>query len=230
MSPEENKAIVRNYIQAVWNEGDMQTVDDVVVPDFVQHVGMVNQGREGIHRFFAMVRAAFPDIRNTADEVLADGDKVYVRSTITGTHRGTFFGVPPTGKAVNFTAMNIIRLHDGQLVENWGEQDLAGLMRQLGAMPDWDSVQPFSELLHKGFPDLVVEIEDQLVDGDKVVTRKTLRGTHLGAFKGVAPTGRNVTISAIDEVVMKNGQLTAHRYVFDQLGLLRQLGVAPTPG
>jgi predicted SnoaL-like aldol condensation-catalyzing enzyme len=56
MSPEENKAIVRHYIEAVWNEGDMQTVDDVVVPD-LSSIGMVNQGREGIHRFFAMVQS-----------------------------------------------------------------------------------------------------------------------------------------------------------------------------
>jgi predicted SnoaL-like aldol condensation-catalyzing enzyme len=104
MSPEENKAIVRHYIEAVWNEGDMQTVDDVVVPDFVQHVGMVNQGREGIHRFFAMVRAAFPDIRNTVEDALADGDKVPDDHG----HNAARSACATHHKTVRFLAMNII--------------------------------------------------------------------------------------------------------------------------
>ena len=136
MSPEQNKAIVRRYIEEAWNQGRLYVVDDLIVPDFVQHVPGVAQGRQGVKQFFAMIRAAFPDVHNTIEDVIAEDDKVAWRSTITGTHQGTFRGIPPTGRSIRMTTMNILRIRNGKFVENWGEQDNLGLMQQLGVIPN----------------------------------------------------------------------------------------------
>lgn len=135
MSLEYNKAIVRAYIEQVWNQGNLQLVDELIVPDFIQHAAGVPQGRQGVKQFFAMIHAAFPDIHNTIEDMLAEDDKVMWRSTITGTHQGPFRGIPPTGRSIRMTAMNILRVQDGKFVENWGEQDNLGLMQQLGLLP-----------------------------------------------------------------------------------------------
>jgi steroid delta-isomerase-like uncharacterized protein len=135
MTPEELKALVRRYIEAVWNQHDPAVIDELIADDFRQHAAGVPQGRDGVKAFFAMLHSAFPDVQNTIEDMIAEGDKVVWRSTIRGTHRGVFRGIPPTGKSVALTAMNIVRLANGQMVENWGEQDNLGLLQQLGVMP-----------------------------------------------------------------------------------------------
>jgi steroid delta-isomerase-like uncharacterized protein len=135
MTPEQHKALVRRFIDSVWNQGDLTLIDDLIVPDYIQHAAGVPPGREGVKQFFALLRAAFPDIRNTIEDMIAEGDKVAWRSTIRGTHTGTFRGIPPTGKLITITAINILRLANGQFVENWGEQDNLGLLQQLGVAP-----------------------------------------------------------------------------------------------
>ena len=80
--------------------------------------------------------AAFPDIQTTIEDLIAEGDKVVKRYTIRGTHRGEFQGIPPTGKEVAFSSIEIDRMVDGKVSEHWFEMDLLGLMGQLGAIPD----------------------------------------------------------------------------------------------
>ena len=110
-------------------------IDELVAQDYIQHTKGVPPGRVGVQQFFTTLRAAFPDIHNTIEDMLAEGDRVVWRSTIRGTHTGPFRGIPPTGKQVTITAINILRIVDGQFVENWGEQDNLGLMQQLGVIP-----------------------------------------------------------------------------------------------
>jgi steroid delta-isomerase-like uncharacterized protein len=135
MTPEQNKALVRYYIEEAWNKGNLAVIDELIVPDYIQHVPQVLQGRAGVKQFFAMLRAAFPDIQNTIEDMIAEADKVVWRSTIRGTHSGPFRGIPATGKRITLTAMNFLRVVDGQFVENWGEQDNLGLLQQLGVLP-----------------------------------------------------------------------------------------------
>ena len=135
MTPEQNKALVRRYVEATWNQHDTSVIDELIVADFRQHAAGVPQGREGVKGFFAMLHGAFPDAQNTIEDMVAEGDKVMWRSTIRATHRGAFRGIPPTGKSVTLATVNIVRLVDGQIVENWGEQDNLGLLQQLGVMP-----------------------------------------------------------------------------------------------
>jgi steroid delta-isomerase-like uncharacterized protein len=140
MTPEQHKALVRRYIETVWNQGDPSVIDELVAQDYIQHAKGVPPGRAGVQQFFTALRAAFPDIHNTIEDMLAEGDKVVWRSTIRGTHTGPFRGIPPTGKQVTITAINILRIVDGQFVENWGEQDNLGLMQQLGVIPSPEHV------------------------------------------------------------------------------------------
>ena len=84
-----------------------------------------------------MVRRAFPDLRFTTDVVVADGDFVVGRWTMTGTNTGVFdlFGLPPTGRPVTMTGQEIFRAHDGKLAEVWHQEDAPGMLRQLGLEP-----------------------------------------------------------------------------------------------
>ncbi len=135
MTAEENKAIARYYLDEVWNKGNLAVIDELIPVDFVQHIGMVQQGREGVKRFFQMIHGAFPDARFTVEDMVGEGDRVVWRFTITATHQGPFQGLPPTGKQITMTGMNIVRMVDGKFAENWGEQDNLGLLQQLGAIP-----------------------------------------------------------------------------------------------
>jgi steroid delta-isomerase-like uncharacterized protein len=90
-------------------------------------------------------------------------------------------------------------------------------------------VRQLFDVYRMAFPDLRAEVHDQIAEGDKVATRKTFHGTHLGPLMGIPPTGKKVAINVIDIVRVVNGQITEHWNVVDQLGLLQQLGVAPQP-
>jgi len=93
------------------------------------------QGPAGYLAIIGMMRGGFPDIQWTLEEMVAEGDKVAARFTMRGTHRGTFFGVPPTGKTIVVQAINFYRLSGGQFVEERGQPDMLGLLQQIGAVP-----------------------------------------------------------------------------------------------
>ena len=82
-----------------------------------------------------MFFSAFPDLHSTIDQLIAEGDIVAGRMTTTGTHRGEFMGIPPTGKRVTFSEIHIVRIADGKAVEHWGNSDDLGMMQQLGVIP-----------------------------------------------------------------------------------------------
>jgi predicted ester cyclase len=91
------------------------------------------QGREGVKLFFSTFRDGFPDVTVEIDELVADGDRVAVATTFTGTHTGSLMGMEPTGRRVSVTGIDIVRVSDGRIVEHRGLTDIAGLMRQLSA-------------------------------------------------------------------------------------------------
>jgi steroid delta-isomerase-like uncharacterized protein len=93
------------------------------------------QGPDGYHEIIAMMRAGFPDIQWTLEELIIEGDRVAARFTMRGTHHGSFLGVPPSGKTIEVKAVNFYRFADGQIVEEHGQPDLLGLLQQIGAVP-----------------------------------------------------------------------------------------------
>jgi predicted ester cyclase len=130
-TPAENKLIYRRFIDEVLNGGDLSAVPRYSTADFIDHRHPETSGIEGTQKFLASLFAAFPDIRFTVEDMVAESDRVVVRVSIRGTHRGEFMGIAATGKQVQWTGINIGRFVDGKIVELWGESDQLGLMRQL---------------------------------------------------------------------------------------------------
>lgn len=134
---EENKAFMRRFYAEVFNAGKLELIDELLAPDFVDHEEMpgLPPTREGVKQAFAMFRNAFPDLQVTAEDMMAEGDKVVARITMTGTHQGEFMGLAPTGKKIAVSGIDIIRFAGGKAVEHWGQTDTLSLMQQLGAIP-----------------------------------------------------------------------------------------------
>jgi steroid delta-isomerase-like uncharacterized protein len=135
---ERNKAAVRRFYDEVVGQGKLELIDELTREDFVEHEQLpgLSSDREGAKAFFAMFRAAFPDIAFNVHDMLADGDKVVARITMTGTHEGDFAGIAATGRKVSVSTIDILRLEDGLLVEHWGVTDELAMMQQLGVIPE----------------------------------------------------------------------------------------------
>jgi steroid delta-isomerase-like uncharacterized protein len=131
----ENKAIVLRSEAELWSRGNLAVVDELYSPDFVCHfiVGPDWVGLEGIKREVSSHRASFPDWNEHVDDIIAEGDRVVIRFTSTGTHGGAFQGIAPTGKKVSIREVAIYRLADGKIVEQWGQPDIFGMQQQLRA-------------------------------------------------------------------------------------------------
>src|SRR3970040_1027142 len=138
MSTEQNKALVRQMVEEIFNRGNMSRADEFLAPDFVDREELppgIPNDREGTKQLVIMLRSAFPDFKATIHDIVAEGDKVVFRQTWSGTHKGEFMGIPPTGKSVSFGVIDIIRIAGGKFVEHWGQMDSMGMMPQLGAIP-----------------------------------------------------------------------------------------------
>jgi predicted ester cyclase len=135
---EENKAIVRRIPEELYNEGRLAVADEVIAPDYVEHFPLPlgwPSGLDGLRQFVTVLRAAFPDFRYTIEDEIAEGDMVVIRLTASGTHRGEFMGIPPTGNRATWTEIHVCRIADGKLVEHWANLDQLGMMQQLGVVP-----------------------------------------------------------------------------------------------
>ena len=138
MSEKQNKAIVRRFVEEVFNRGNMSVADELMAPDFVEHEELplgIPRDLEGVKQMTTMMRSAFPDFKATIEDIIAEGNKVVIRMTCSGTQKGEFMGIAPTGKSVSIGVIDIIRIADGKLVEHWGQMDSMGMMQQLGAIP-----------------------------------------------------------------------------------------------
>jgi steroid delta-isomerase-like uncharacterized protein len=138
VSAEENKAVIRRWIEA-YNERDLEAEADVLAPGFVAHVPAAPgplEGLEAWRQFSGPFAEAFPDLRLTVQDIAAEGNMVAARVAFHGSHRGEFQGIPPTDKQVSFSSIEVNRVVGGQVEEHWVELDLLGLMQQLGAIPE----------------------------------------------------------------------------------------------
>lgn len=137
MSTEENKAIMRRWLEEATNAQQLEAVDEVFATAFVDHGALPDQppGPAGIKWFLSMIWSAFPDWRYSIEDMIAEGDKVVARVTVHGTHQGNFLGIPATGTPVTMTEIQIVRVAFGQIVDMWANVDLLGMLQQLGAVP-----------------------------------------------------------------------------------------------
>lgn len=148
MSMDANKALVRRWITEVINRGNLAIVDEFIPPGYIGHnpnhplAGQPLGPAEVKQHVITMLRTAFPDLQQEIEDMAAEGDQVWVRSTFRGTHQGPFAGLAPTGKAVTMTAIEIFRLADGKCLEHWINADMLGLMQQLGAIPTSGEAAP----------------------------------------------------------------------------------------
>lgn len=135
---EENKALCRRFYAEVMSQGNVNLIDELCSADFVDHEQFpdVSSGVEGVKQFATMFRAAFPDLSFSVDDMVAEGDKVAVRGTMRGTHKGEFMGIAATGKQIEVPTIDFIRFASGKAAEHWGVTDQATMMQQLGVMPE----------------------------------------------------------------------------------------------
>jgi predicted ester cyclase len=137
MSIEENKNVIRRIYDNEAVRRDLAYLDDLVAPNVVNHNPFPGSGPgiEGVKQAVGAMLGLFPDARFTIDDMIAEADRVAVRVTLHGTHRGSFMGRPPTGAAVASTETIVFRVVAGKVVETWASRDDLGLMKQLGVMP-----------------------------------------------------------------------------------------------
>ena len=132
MSLEENKATVRKSIEVI-NTHDLSSIENIVSPDFVDHTRQMH-GLEGLKQFLSMIFKSFPDFHLTIEDIIAEGDKVWIRSTITATHTGEFSGLAPTGNRFTEPSVWIYRIVTGKIVEGWDVQDELDFYKKIGAI------------------------------------------------------------------------------------------------
>jgi steroid delta-isomerase-like uncharacterized protein len=130
-----NRRIMERYTSEFLTTGDVALAEEFVSPDMVMHYPgqPVLRGRNVYLGIVAANRDAFPDLVWTVEEIVVDADTVAVRYSMTGTHRGSFAGIPPTGAAVVAQSMAFYRLSDGKIVEERAQLDMLGILQQLGA-------------------------------------------------------------------------------------------------
>lgn len=139
---EENREIVRRLLEEAFGEGDLDVLEELLAEEFVGHAPSEPghdaelQDRDRVAEEIERAHEGLSDLAFTVVQTIAEGDLVAARSTITGNHDGEFMGAPPTGNRVEFDAMNVFRLEDGEVVEDWALWDAFGLMSQIGMAPD----------------------------------------------------------------------------------------------
>jgi predicted ester cyclase len=136
MGKEENRALMRRFIEEFWNDRNLAVADELFTADApAPSAPDLPPGPEGAKAAGNMIFSAFPDFHMEIDRMVATDDRVAVRSIQTGTHQGELMGLAPTNKAATWTEISVVRIEDGKIAESWWETDMLGLMQQLGAIP-----------------------------------------------------------------------------------------------
>lgn len=128
----DNKTLTRNFYAAL-TEGRFTVVDELVSEDFIEHEDVPTDadGRDGLHEMFEGLHAAFTDFAMTIEDMVAEGDKVFVRATMQGIQRAEFLGIPSKGKPMLVPVADVLRFENGRIVEHWGVMDTGQMMEQL---------------------------------------------------------------------------------------------------
>ena len=136
MNAEQNKNLVSRVMDEVMNKGNLSIANQFLAPDFVNHdFPMAKPGPDEFAKILQMFLTGFPDMHVTPEDSVAEGDRVFTRGFFTGTHKGAFQGIPPTGKKINVKYMDEWCIKNGKATDNWVRLDMLDLMQQLGVVP-----------------------------------------------------------------------------------------------
>ena len=138
MTSHTNEAVLRRFYDDAFSKGKLSVVDELADRNFVDHdtpLPGFKSGVEGLKQFIGAMRTGFPDLGVAVNDLVSQGEKVWTRVTVTGTHKGSFMNIPPTGKRISFEGIDIVRFSGGKVAEHWGVIDNLGLLTQLGAIP-----------------------------------------------------------------------------------------------
>jgi steroid delta-isomerase-like uncharacterized protein len=131
-----NKTLARRWFEDLFSRGNLDVANEILSAEFIDHLTHEDErGLEELKAYVTIYRAAFPDIQDTLEQIVAEGDKVVVRWTSRGTHQGEFMGAAPTGRHVTFTGMRLFRIAENKIAESWVNIDERGLQEQLGTAP-----------------------------------------------------------------------------------------------
>jgi steroid delta-isomerase-like uncharacterized protein len=137
MTTDENKAIVRRFIDEIFVQGNRATVDELLDEDFVAHTWpSTGHPKDDLKAALERASTALENPTFSIDDMIAEGDRVAARLTTAATQVGPFMGMEPSGKSYSIEEIHIFRLRDGKVVEHWHQFDQMGMMRQLGALPE----------------------------------------------------------------------------------------------
>jgi predicted ester cyclase len=138
MSTEDNKALIRRFFEEVYTKKNVAAIEEFIAPNHIDHSASAlgsPAGPEGSRQLIGMMLMVFPDLHVTMEDMIAEGDKVVVRLTMHGTQQGALGSIPPTGKQVALSTIDVVRIAGGQIAEEWGIDDRLGLLQQLGLVP-----------------------------------------------------------------------------------------------
>ena len=137
MSVEENKEVVRREIEEIRIKGNLKLIPELFAPDYIYHSsGQPDEiGHEGLREHMTRGLGAFSDFKVTIEDMIAEEDKVVVRYSSSGTHKGEIMGIAPTGNEISPTGITILRIKNGLIVEEWCTHDFLTTLQQLGALP-----------------------------------------------------------------------------------------------
>ncbi len=132
------KALAHRMYTEVISGGNLDLLDELIHDDFVEHEEMpgMPSDKEAPRVFVTMMRAGFPDLQATIEDIVQEGETIVVRARMSGTHKGEFMGIPPTGNKVDFGFFDMVRFTDGKAIEHWGVTDTMTMMQQLGVIPE----------------------------------------------------------------------------------------------
>jgi steroid delta-isomerase-like uncharacterized protein len=147
MQPEDNKQIIRRFMDECWNKGNLNAISELVAANSRYHDPVfpsLTSGADNIRRHIENCRKGFPDLKLTSDDTIAERNEVVDHWTATGTHKGDFLGIPPTNKKATVSGTSIFRIEGSKIVEQWAHWNLMSMMEQLGiaTAPQAESNQP----------------------------------------------------------------------------------------
>jgi predicted ester cyclase len=126
--------ISRAVIERGFNHGDLEGLDAVVAPDMIEHQDGATSGIEGLRALITELRTAFPDLHLAIEDTATSGETAWFRIRSTGTNDGPLFGRPPTGRPIDITVIDVMRVEHGRMVEHWGVADRLAMLKQIGAI------------------------------------------------------------------------------------------------
>lgn len=136
-STERNKELARTYATEIWEEGNLDLVDELFAKDqvFQDPISSGEEKREDFKEFIRSYRSAFPNLQYEIEGILADEDTVAFWGRSSGTHKGEFMGVEPTGNEFDVMGINVLRIEDGKVVERWAYVNIFAMLQQLDIDP-----------------------------------------------------------------------------------------------